>query len=227
VLVTLSLKTLLDLSDEPGELPGGEPVPAEVARRLACDSMLTRLVLDPLEGGVVDLGRSSRHPSAKQRRRLEERDQGCRFPACERVQSRCHAHHIVWWNEGGLTDENSMLLLCDRHHKLVHEGRWSVALNADNTVTWTTPTGRIYQVAAPRATATWTWLGAPFPRADRRSDLDGDVGSARIPWASGEESLVTSWLDTPEPPWGSLPNLPTRRTQPAPAVALEDDLPPF
>jgi len=33
-------------------------------------------------------------------------------------------HHIVAFIPNGLTNMNNLLLLCDRHHHLVHEGGW-------------------------------------------------------------------------------------------------------
>lgn len=139
VTVTVELPTLLALADTPAELAGGQPLAAETARRLACDAALTRLVRDPLTGGVIDLGRAARYPSPAQRRRLEHRDPTCRFPTCHTPAGRCHAHHIHTWQDGGPTDEHNLVLLCHRHHNAVHEGGWAVRLHPDNTTTWTPP----------------------------------------------------------------------------------------
>ena len=37
----------------------------------------------------------------------------------------CDAHHLDSWTfDGGGTAVKRMLLLCDKHHRLVHEGGW-------------------------------------------------------------------------------------------------------
>lgn len=140
VTVTVDLPTLLGVTDRPGMVDGQFPVLAETARRLACDANLSRLVTDPLTGGVIDLGRAVRFPTLAQRRRLEMRDGGCRFPTCTRPAARCHAHHLRHWEDGGPTDEANLLLLCHRHHQAVHEGGWRVRLDVErNAVSWLPP----------------------------------------------------------------------------------------
>lgn len=133
---------MLGLTDTPGHLSDHTPLDPDMARRLACDATLTRLVTDPLTGTVVDLGRSHRHPSTAQRRRLNARDQHCRFPTCDRPAPRCRAHHIRTWTNGGTTDENNLILLCHRHHQAVHEGGWHPQLQPDHTLRWTPPPHR-------------------------------------------------------------------------------------
>ena len=45
-----------------------------------------------------------------------------------RIQSRRRiAHHIEHWSAGGETSLYNLLLLCTRHHRLVHEGGFSIA----------------------------------------------------------------------------------------------------
>jgi len=36
------------------------------------------------------------------------------------------AHHIKHWAQGGRTDLSNLLLLCHRHHWMVHEGGWQL-----------------------------------------------------------------------------------------------------
>ena len=40
----------------------------------------------------------------------------------------CDAHHIHHWADGGLTKLFNLILLCRRHHRLLHEGRLTVNL---------------------------------------------------------------------------------------------------
>jgi hypothetical protein len=37
----------------------------------------------------------------------------------------------VHWARGGTTDLDNLVLLCHRHHRLVHEGGWQLVKRAD------------------------------------------------------------------------------------------------
>jgi hypothetical protein len=54
------------------------------------------------------------------------RDGGCRFPGCDRAASWCDVHHVQHWINGGETAPENLLLLCRRHHRLLHHG-WTVS----------------------------------------------------------------------------------------------------
>jgi hypothetical protein len=58
------------------------------------------------------------------RRALRMRDEGCRFPGCTNDKF-VDGHHIEHWADGGETNLNNLVLLCRRHHHLVHEGGFS------------------------------------------------------------------------------------------------------
>jgi hypothetical protein len=88
-------------------------------RQLGCDADL-RLTLINDFGCILDQGRTTRVVSARLRGLLVVRDQHCRFPGCQTTHRRCHAHHIRHWADGGPTDLQNLLLLCDRHHHAVH-----------------------------------------------------------------------------------------------------------
>jgi hypothetical protein len=75
---------------------------------------------------VIDVGRNSRTAPPRLRAALEVRDLTCRFPTCTTDTSRTEAHHVTHWEHGGETTLANMLLLCSRHHHLVHEGRWTI-----------------------------------------------------------------------------------------------------
>ncbi|WP_375504007.1 DUF222 domain-containing protein, partial [uncultured Jatrophihabitans sp.] len=85
VQVSVALSTLLNLDDEPGDLDGYGPVPAQLARRMAADPSGTwrRLVIDPL-GGVIDVGRTAYEPPQDLAEHVIARDRICRFPGCRR-----------------------------------------------------------------------------------------------------------------------------------------------
>jgi uncharacterized protein DUF222/HNH endonuclease len=104
------------------------PISPDIARRLACDATILPAVL----GGAsqpLDVGRLRRPVTPALRRALNLRDGGCRFPGCHRSTTWCDAHHVVPWSRGGETAVDNLLLLCRRHHGLVHEGGWSIHLD--------------------------------------------------------------------------------------------------
>src|SRR6266511_640383 len=61
-------------------------------------------LLDPDGGELLDLGRAARLVSTAQRRALTLRDQGCRFPGCDRPPQWTDAHHLIPWAHGGPTN---------------------------------------------------------------------------------------------------------------------------
>ena len=75
-------------------------------------------------------------------RALRSRDGGCRFPGCT-CRRFVDAHHIRHWANGGETSLDNLVLLCRRHHRLVHEGGFDVERTADGTLRFTRPDGRV------------------------------------------------------------------------------------
>lgn len=100
---------------------GHGPIEPATAARLLCTATAQGVVVAG-SGHVLHLGRARRLASRAQRRALRVRDKGiCQFPGCASV-SHLDAHHIVPWSHGGATDLHNLILLCGRHHTLVHEG---------------------------------------------------------------------------------------------------------
>jgi hypothetical protein len=105
------------------ELADGPALSAETARRLSCDGSVVEL--RERKGKPLSIGRKRRSVPPALRRALRRRDHGCRFPGCER-QRFVDAHHIEHWMRGGETSLDNLVLLCRRHHRLVHEGGYGV-----------------------------------------------------------------------------------------------------
>jgi hypothetical protein len=77
------------------------------------------------------------------------RDRARRFPGCDRPQTWCDAHHVVHWAEGGPTALPNLLLLCRRHHRLVHErGGFGLEL-FDGLPVFKRPDGSVLEDRAP------------------------------------------------------------------------------
>jgi hypothetical protein len=88
------------------------------------------------------VGRTGRLVSKAQRRALLIRDQMCRYPGC--LQTRhLKAHHVVPWILGGRTDLDNLILLCQWHHTVVHEGGVSITADADGGWIFHKPDGQM------------------------------------------------------------------------------------
>jgi hypothetical protein len=131
IQVTSSIETLFALAGAPAaEMEHSLPVSSKTIERLACDSSIARVLLNS-ESVVIDVGRSKRVVSEPARRALNARDSSCRWPGCDRPSSRSAAHHVVHWIHGGSTDLDNLVLLCHRHHWMVHEGGWQIIRSND------------------------------------------------------------------------------------------------
>jgi hypothetical protein len=105
------------------ELADGPAIAAERARRMACDASVVHV--QEQDGETLSVGRKTRSVPPALRRALRRRDHGCRFPGCERHRF-VDAHHLRHWAQGGETKLDNLVLLCRRHHRLVHEGGYSL-----------------------------------------------------------------------------------------------------
>src|SRR5216684_2472453 len=126
LMVTVDMATL---AKEPGsraaELEWAQPIPAETARRLACDCTITP-ILCGAESHQVEVANSSRVIPPAMKRALIARDKHCRFPGCDMPPAWTDGHHIKHWADGGPTELWNLLLFCRRHHRLFHEGGWKL-----------------------------------------------------------------------------------------------------
>jgi hypothetical protein len=113
-----------------GDTADGAPDPTAA---LSFSGTLTHL------GSVLDLGRRSRTISPALRRALEFRDGGCRFPGCGLKFT--EGHHIWHWADGGPTSLDNLVLLCLRHHRLVHEGDFRVEMGPSGQPNFYNPRG--------------------------------------------------------------------------------------
>jgi len=142
--VTTSLETLLGLSGAPAaEMDFSLPISAKAVERLACDCTVTRVLLGS-DSTVIDVGRARRVISGSQGKALRVRDRGCVWPGCDRPATWTSAHHVVHWIHGGPTDLSNLILLCYRHHLMVHEGEWQI-VRADDGRMLTIPPITPYQ----------------------------------------------------------------------------------
>jgi Domain of unknown function (DUF222)/HNH endonuclease len=124
------------------------PVAAATVRQLACDAAVMRVVMDG-RSQPLDVGRRTPVIPPPMRRAVIARDRTCRFPGCERPHTWCDAHHVVHWADGGPTSAANLLLLCRRHHRMVHRsGGFGVEL-VDGMPVFRRPDGSVLSDRAP------------------------------------------------------------------------------
>ena len=147
--VTTTLETLQGLPGSPAaDMEFSTPISSTTVQRLACDGNIARVVFGP-GSVVVDVGRAARVVSGATRRALNARDQHCQWPRCERTASWSAAHHLVHWVQGGATDLSNLVLLCHRHHWMVHEGGWKLVRADDGRLLAIPPVYDYSRVRAP------------------------------------------------------------------------------
>ena len=137
--VTSSIETLLDLTRAPGaETEFSLPISSKTVERWACDSSLTRVLLQ--DSVVIDVSRAEPTIRGPKRRALNARDRHCRWPGCERTASLCDGHHLVYVMHGGGDELENLILLCTRHHRMVHESGWQLVKTEGGEMVTIAPT---------------------------------------------------------------------------------------
>jgi uncharacterized protein DUF222/HNH endonuclease len=131
VVVHVEAEALAAAESAGCRLEDGPALAAETLRRIACDaSLVTSLERD---GEPLNVGRKRRTVPTGLRRALERRDRRCRYPGCENRLG-LDAHHLQHWAQGGETKLENLVLLCRRHHRLLHEGGYRAEVRADGSI---------------------------------------------------------------------------------------------
>jgi len=124
LVVHVDAAALSSAGDGRSELEDGPVISPETARRLGCDAELVAQV--ERDGLPISAGRRRRTVPPALRRLLQARDDHtCCFPGCER-RRHLQAHHRQHWAHGGETSLENLVLLCFHHHRLVHEGGYTL-----------------------------------------------------------------------------------------------------
>jgi hypothetical protein len=143
VQVLMPFTTLLGLDEQACELAGHGPIPAELAREIAADATLKRLVYDPLSGALLDHGRTTYRPPAALADFVRARDVHCRGPICGRRALDSELDHIVPYPKGP-TSETNLMGGCGHDHHAKHAPGWRVRTRPGGRIEWITPTGHRY-----------------------------------------------------------------------------------
>ncbi|MDQ1631617.1 MAG: hypothetical protein QOC80_1589, partial [Frankiaceae bacterium] len=136
------------------------------ARRLSCDANL--LPIFTRDGQPIDVGRRTRLINTGLRALIVARDRHCQAPGCTIPSRWTQAHHIHHWRDGGQTTRANLVLLCDKHHRDAHSGRWVVVLHTPGKITFRRrlPGEPLYEINQTE------------PDADQPSLLDGILATA-------------------------------------------------
>jgi Domain of unknown function (DUF222)/HNH endonuclease len=132
--------------DAPPVLEGAGPLSPETAERLACDAR--RLEIKPSGRDLVH-SRIGRCASYAQQRALHKRSVHCQYPGCTAARE-LEAHHLVPVEHGGATELDNLVLLCPRHHKLLHDRHIHTSGNGDRP-TFTDESSRAITANQPHA----------------------------------------------------------------------------
>ena len=119
-------------------------LPIETVRRLTCDTSLIS-VLEDSEGNPLNVGRKKRVVSTAIRRALFARDEQCRYPGCTHKKW-LDAHHVTHWIDVGETSVDNLILLCSKHHRLLHEGGYQIVADQEGGIRIHTNNGQVLEM---------------------------------------------------------------------------------
>ncbi len=169
-------------------IDGGSAIIPETVRRLACDASFVWL-LRGKDGEPINV--SAKHgPIPRALRRLvRARDRGrCRFPSCDEHRY-TDVHHLVHRVRGGPNTAANLVTLCWFHHRLVHEGGWSIARTERGDYEATNPAGVTIGAEVEPAPA-----HGSAESANRGHGVPIDASTAVPQW--GGETLDLGWAVT-------------------------------
>ncbi|HVL90312.1 MAG TPA: HNH endonuclease [Actinomycetota bacterium] len=115
-----------------GRAPRLSPIGTET---MLCDSAVLPVVFD--NGQPIAVGNTTQPIPRRIRRAVTTRDQGCRFPGCDRPVAWTDAHHIRPRSHGGASTPANLISLCRRCHRRIHKRGWRIELEPDGVALFT------------------------------------------------------------------------------------------
>jgi len=216
--VTVSGTTLLGLDDEPGDLAGYGPIPADVAREIARDATWRAVLTDARLGTVTAVGENSYRPGAVLSRDVMARDRTCTFPGCSQPAYRCDLDHRRPFDATlpahDQTHKDNLHALCRFHHNLKTLHGWVPRFDPHTGVTsWRSPLGSVHERRPEPPLPPWEeWLtqidavhrrpsSCPYARSSPSpSDAAGPDAAGPPPLPSELDESPTSASDPPSLP---------------------------
>jgi hypothetical protein len=145
------ISTHLDIDGELSDR-NGRWLPDAIRRHIGCDGTLSPVFHE--NGVPISVGRTQRVIPPRLRREVTRRDGGmCTVPGCG-CDLVVEIHHIVHWEDGGVTESWNLICLCPYHHRLHHRDELGIHGNADEPdgVVFTNRHGRVIASTGARPT---------------------------------------------------------------------------
>ena len=136
----MDLPVALGFQDGTAELEDYGPIPPSLAREIAQDAAWRRVVLEPIDGHLLDYGRERYRPTQKMRDFLVGLAQRCRVAGCNRRA--VETDHGIDWVDLGRTSSFNCNGLCKHHHALKTNNGFKVVNHIDGSMEWVSPSGR-------------------------------------------------------------------------------------
>jgi hypothetical protein len=144
ILITVPAATATGVGDEPASIAGFGTIGAREAQRIVAHARYwTRILVDPVDGGVLAIDDHERYIPTGLRNWLKGRDGTCRAPGCSRSALRCDLDHTFGFACGGHTAHTNLAALCRACHRIKERGDWSVETKPDGTQIWSSRWGGV------------------------------------------------------------------------------------
>ncbi|MFF1819283.1 DUF222 domain-containing protein [Kribbella sp. NPDC058245] len=149
--VVIPASTLLGLDNDPCELTGYGPIPADLGRRIATNGTWRRLLTDPINGTVLEASTTRHDPGTLVSETLLARHPVCAWPGCNRTSRECDRDHGTRFAISGTTSLAGLAPYCQYHHLIKDTPAWGwhTQNHPDGSITLTTPTGHRYTTVPP------------------------------------------------------------------------------
>ena len=128
-----------------GHLEDGPALSTARLRQLGCDATVKTLI--ERDGVPLTAGREKPTVPPDMKFRVRNRDGICRYPGCPIPATRCEAHHIHHWFDGGPTKDWNILSLCWHHHDRHHDGEFEIHRTVDGDLTFVKADGEVVGTA--------------------------------------------------------------------------------
>ncbi len=179
-------RTLLGLCDEPADLAGYGPIPADLARALAtanlgpeATTVFRRFYTHPDTGHLAATDSKARRFPTVMQQFLLVRDRTCRTPYCH-APGRHHDHQHDHAQAGPTTLDNGQLTCQACNHTKQTPG-WTVTTRPDGTIQTTTPTGHTYPSPPPLHPAPTTTPHPDAPTPQPNADSAASSSNTKPP----------------------------------------------
>ncbi|HTR69863.1 MAG TPA: DUF222 domain-containing protein [Mycobacteriales bacterium] len=148
VNIVVDYPTFLGLRDNPAEIPGVGPIPADAARWAAADGApLRRLIVDPQTGHLLDYGRTTYVAPPPLADHLIATTIASGGPHSAVDAASCDIDHQPAFDDGGRTDPGHTTPVDRRWHRAKTHGGWTYIKDPQTAIlTWRSPRGLTVEV---------------------------------------------------------------------------------